>query len=163
MLAAAYVTVGGEVRQSVSTTLYTAICYSTAAAGLGLLCAGGGQALVGFDGRTWLCLLALTAGPQFLGHSVVNRVLRTTSATVVSVAKPSPDRHWLVAATHDTLLVYRNRGSGTLEDFLGREPFHAAEFAPGDNVESGEFDPAFGDCTMVLASEDRNSYRVTSG
>ena len=86
MLAAAYVTVGAEVRQSVSTTLYTAICYSTAAAGLGLLCLGGGQALSGFDGRTWLCLLALTAGPQFLGHSLVNRVLRTTSATIVSVA-----------------------------------------------------------------------------
>jgi drug/metabolite transporter (DMT)-like permease len=85
-LAAAYVTVGGEVRQSVSTTLYTAICYSTAAVVLGLLCLGGGQALSGFDGRTWLCLLALTVGPQFLGHSVVNRVLRTTSATVVSVA-----------------------------------------------------------------------------
>jgi drug/metabolite transporter (DMT)-like permease len=86
MLAAAYVTVGAEVRQSVSTTLYTAICYSAAAAVLGLLCLAGGQALSGFDGRTWLCLLALTAGPQFLGHSVVNRVLRTTSATIVSVA-----------------------------------------------------------------------------
>ena len=85
-LAAAYVTVGGEVRQTVSTTLYTAICYATAAAVLGLGCLGGGQAVVGFDGRTWLCLLALTVGPQFLGHSVVNRVLRTTSATVVSVA-----------------------------------------------------------------------------
>jgi drug/metabolite transporter (DMT)-like permease len=85
-LAAAYVTVGGEVRQTVSTTLYTAICYATAAVVLGLACLGGGQALGGFDGRTWLCLLALTAGPQFLGHSVVNRVLRTTSATVVSVA-----------------------------------------------------------------------------
>ncbi|MEW6475532.1 MAG: DMT family transporter [Actinomycetota bacterium] len=86
MLAAAYVTVGAEVRQSVSTTLYTAICYSAAAVVLGLLCLTGGQALSGFDGRTWLCLLALTAGPQFLGHSVVNRVLRTTSATIVSVA-----------------------------------------------------------------------------
>ena len=86
VLAAGYVTVGGEVRQSVSTTLYTAICYTTAAVVLGLLCLGGGQALGGFDGRTWLCLLALTAGPQFLGHSVVNRVLRTTSATIVSVA-----------------------------------------------------------------------------
>ena len=69
-----------------STTLYTAICYATAGTVLGVLCLGGGQALVGFDGRTWLCLLALTVGPQFLGHSVVNRVLRTTSATVVSVA-----------------------------------------------------------------------------
>src|SRR5581483_8264814 len=85
-LAAAYVTIGGEVRQSVSTTLYTSICYSTAALVLGLLCLGGRQSLAGFDGRTWLCLLALTAGPQFLGHSVVNRVLRTTSATIVSVA-----------------------------------------------------------------------------
>lgn len=85
-LAAAYVTVGAEVRQSVSTTVYTAICYSTAAVILLALCGGGGQPVVGYEGRTWACLLALTAGPQFLGHSLVNRVLRTTSATVVSVA-----------------------------------------------------------------------------
>ncbi|HEV7686194.1 MAG TPA: hypothetical protein VGQ80_06465, partial [Acidimicrobiia bacterium] len=78
----------------------------------------------------------------------------------VSVAKPSPDRHWLVTATHDTLFLYRNRGSGSLEDFLDREPFHALVFAPGDNVEAGDFDPAFGDCTMILGSENRNSYRV---
>jgi drug/metabolite transporter (DMT)-like permease len=86
ILAAAYVTVGGDVRQTVSTTLYTTICYATAAAALGLACLGGGVALSGYDDRTWVCLLALTAGPQLLGHSVVNRVLRTTSATVVSVA-----------------------------------------------------------------------------
>jgi drug/metabolite transporter (DMT)-like permease len=86
ILAAAYVTVGGQVRQTVSTTLYTTICYTTAAVALGLACLGGGAALSGYDGRTWVCLLALTAGPQLLGHSVVNRVLRTTSATVVSVA-----------------------------------------------------------------------------
>src|SRR5439155_24437946 len=48
--------------------------------------AGGGQGVAGVAGRTWRCLVALTAGPQFLGDSVVNRVLRTTSATVVSVA-----------------------------------------------------------------------------
>ena len=86
ILAAAYVTVGSDVRQTVSTTLYTGICYTTAAVALGVMCLGGGLALTGYDGRTWLCLLALTAGPQLLGHSVVNRVLRTTSATVVSVA-----------------------------------------------------------------------------
>ena len=86
MLAAAYVTVGSEVRQSVSTTVYTAVCYSTAAAALLVACLVGGRPVTGYDGRTWACLLALTAGPQFLGHSVVNRVLRTTSATVVSVA-----------------------------------------------------------------------------
>jgi drug/metabolite transporter (DMT)-like permease len=86
ILAAAYVTVGSEVRQTVSTTLYTTVCYTVAALALGLGCLGGGVAVSGFDARTWLCLLGLTAGPQFLGHSLVNRVLRTTSATVVSVA-----------------------------------------------------------------------------
>jgi drug/metabolite transporter (DMT)-like permease len=86
MLAAGYVTVGGEVRQTVSTTLYTSVCYTTATVALGLACLGGGVGLSGYDGRTWACLVGLTAGPQFLGHSLVNRVLRTTSATVVSVA-----------------------------------------------------------------------------
>jgi drug/metabolite transporter (DMT)-like permease len=86
VLAAAYVTVGAEVRQSVSTTVYTTICYATAAALLGLMCVAGGQPLGGYDTGTWAALVALTAGPQLLGHSVVNRVLRTTSATVVSVA-----------------------------------------------------------------------------
>ncbi len=42
--------------------------------------------MTGYDGRTWLLLAALTAGPQFLGHSLLNTVLRTTSPTVVSLA-----------------------------------------------------------------------------
>jgi drug/metabolite transporter (DMT)-like permease len=70
----------------VTTTVYTAICYTVAAIGLLVTCLAGRQELTGYDGRTWLCLLALTAGPQLLGHSVFNRVLRTTSPTVVSVA-----------------------------------------------------------------------------
>ena len=86
MLAAGYVTVGAEVRRSTSTTLYTAICYTTAAVLLLAACLAGGQAVGGYDGRTWAVLGALAAGPQLLGHSVVNRVLRTTSPTVVSVA-----------------------------------------------------------------------------
>ena len=86
VLAAAYVTVGADVRRTVSTTLYTTICYSTAAVLLLVVCLAGRQPLFGFDGRTWLLLVAITVGPQLLGHSVVNRVLRTTSPTVVSVA-----------------------------------------------------------------------------
>ena len=46
---------------------------------------GGRLDLWGYDGRTWLQLLALTAGAQLLGHSVFNLVLRTTSPTVVSL------------------------------------------------------------------------------
>jgi drug/metabolite transporter (DMT)-like permease len=49
-------------------------------------CLVGGVQLVGFSGQTWLQLLALTAGAQLLGHSLFNRVLRTTSPTVVSLA-----------------------------------------------------------------------------
>jgi drug/metabolite transporter (DMT)-like permease len=86
LLAAAYVSVGAEVRQTVSTTVYTGVCYSTAAAVLVVTCLVGGERLAGYPPRGWLCLVAITVGPQLLGHSVFNRVLRTTSATVVSVA-----------------------------------------------------------------------------
>lgn len=86
MLAAAYVTVGAEVRRTVSTTVYTGVCYATAAGLLLLACLVAGQALGGYSTRSWACLVAVTIGPQFLGHSIFNRVLRTTSPTVVSVA-----------------------------------------------------------------------------
>lgn len=85
-LAAAYVTVGAEVRASVSTTVYTTICYATAALVLLAVCVLGGQQLGGYQAGTWWALVGLTVGAQLLGHSVFNRVLRTTSPTVVSVA-----------------------------------------------------------------------------
>jgi drug/metabolite transporter (DMT)-like permease len=85
-LAAGYVTVGADVRRSVSTSVYASICYATAAVLLLVVCLVGRQPLSGFDGGTWLAIFGLVVGPQLLGHTVVNRVLRTTSATVVSVA-----------------------------------------------------------------------------
>ena len=97
------------------------------------------------------------------GVNVPTFVGELSDSRGVSVAKPSPDRRWLVTATHDTLFLYKNRGSGSLEDFLGREPFHSMVFAPDDNVESGDFVPAFGDCLMLFGSEKRNTYRVSSG
>jgi hypothetical protein len=96
------------------------------------------------------------------GVNVPSLVGELSDSRGISVAKPSPDRHWLATATHDTLFLYRNRGSGSLEDFLDREPFHALVFAPEDNVEAGDFDLGFGDCTMIFASEQRNSYRLSS-
>jgi drug/metabolite transporter (DMT)-like permease len=73
------------VRRSVSTTTYTAVCYSAAALMLLVVCLAGRQSLGGYDGETWLRLLAITAGAQLLGHSLFNVVLRTTSPTVVSL------------------------------------------------------------------------------
>ncbi len=84
--AAAYVTAGAEVRRSVSTTTYTAVCYLSCAVLLLAVCAVGGVSLAGYPAGAWWKLVALTGGAQLLGHSVFNRVLRTTSATVVSLS-----------------------------------------------------------------------------
>lgn len=85
LFGAAYVTVGGTVRRDVSTTAYTAICYPFAALVLLLACVSSGTQLAGYDAATWLMIAGVTAGPQLLGHSLFNRVLRNTSATIVSL------------------------------------------------------------------------------
>jgi drug/metabolite transporter (DMT)-like permease len=83
--AALYMTAGSEVRRSVSTTTYTAVCYCGAALTLLVVCLVGRQSLTSYDAMTWLKLLAITAGAQLIGHSLFNVVLRTTSPTVVSL------------------------------------------------------------------------------
>lgn len=85
VFAAAYVTVGAEVRRNVGTATYTTLCYAAAAVLLLVVCVAAGQSLVGYDARTWALIAAVTLGAQLLGHSVFNLVLRTTSSTVVSV------------------------------------------------------------------------------
>lgn len=84
--AAAYMVTGSEVRRSVSTTTYTALCYTTTALLLLPVCLLGGQDLGGYRGADWLRLLALTAGAQLLGHSLFNTVLRSISPTTVSLS-----------------------------------------------------------------------------
>ena len=86
MFAAAYMTAGSEVRRSVSTTTYTAVCYSVTAVLLLVVCLVAGQDLGGYDGEDWLKLVALTAGAQLLGHSLFNVVLRSIDPTLLSMA-----------------------------------------------------------------------------
>jgi drug/metabolite transporter (DMT)-like permease len=86
VFAALYVAAGSEVRRSVSTTTYTALCYSATSLLLLVVCVVGGQSLVGYDSTAWLQLVALTVGAQLLGHSLFNLVLRSTSPTVVSLS-----------------------------------------------------------------------------
>jgi drug/metabolite transporter (DMT)-like permease len=85
VFAALYTVAGAEVRRTVTTTSYTFWCYGTAAVTLFVTCVAARQQIWGYSGTTWLQLLALTAGAQLLGHSLFNRVLRTTSATVVAL------------------------------------------------------------------------------
>jgi drug/metabolite transporter (DMT)-like permease len=85
MFAAGYVLVGERVRRIASTTVYTTLCYAVCAAVLFVLCVATGTPLGGYDAASWLGLLALTAGPQLLGHSLFNQVLDRVPATVVSL------------------------------------------------------------------------------
>lgn len=86
VFAAAYITVGAAVRARISTTAYTAICYTTCSLLLLGVCLFSGVALAGYTAGTWVKLAALTVGAQLLGHSLFNVVLRSTSPTVVSLA-----------------------------------------------------------------------------
>ena len=86
VFAAGYMVAGSEVRRSVSTTTYTAVCYGTTALLLLAACLVLRQSLAGYAAADWARLVALTAGAQLLGHSLFNRVLRTVSPTVVSLA-----------------------------------------------------------------------------
>jgi drug/metabolite transporter (DMT)-like permease len=83
--AAVYTALGERARATVSTTTYTTVCYSVCSLVLLAVCLVGGVRLTGFDGRTWLAILALAAGAQLLGHSLLNYALHRISATTVSV------------------------------------------------------------------------------
>jgi drug/metabolite transporter (DMT)-like permease len=86
VLAAAYTAAGESVRRTVSTGVYTTLCYSTCAVVLLLCCLVAGLRLGGYDGGTWTKIVALTIGAQLLGHTLFNRVVGRVGATVVSTA-----------------------------------------------------------------------------
>ena len=85
VFSAGYVIVGGQVREVVSTTSYTLLCYATSAALLFLTAVVAGVELVDFTLDDWLAILAVTLFAQLLGHSVFNHLLATMSPTVVSM------------------------------------------------------------------------------
>jgi len=86
LFAAGYVTAGAQARRQLSTAAYTAICYGVCSVVLLLACLIGRQALAGYSSRSWLLILAVTLCAQLLGHSLLNLVLRSMSATLVSLA-----------------------------------------------------------------------------
>ena len=65
---------------------YAPLCYGAASVFLITAACATGSALTGFSGNAWVKILALTALAQFLGHTLFNRVVKTTSPTVLSTA-----------------------------------------------------------------------------
>ena len=82
---AAYTALGERARVGLSTTAYTTVCYGVCAAVLGGLCLAARVPMSGYPATTWLAILAMTAGPQLLGHSTFNYALKRVSATTISM------------------------------------------------------------------------------
>ncbi len=84
-LAAMYVVLGARARESVSTATYTSIAYLTCSLiSLGFALAVGTE-LVDFEVREWLLLIALIAGAQILGHTILNFTLNNLSPAIASL------------------------------------------------------------------------------
>jgi drug/metabolite transporter (DMT)-like permease len=84
-LAAMYVVLGARARESVSTATYTSIAYLTCSLiSLGFALAVDTE-LVDFEAREWLLLIALIAGAQILGHTILNFTLKSLSPAIASL------------------------------------------------------------------------------
>lgn len=83
--AAGYVMAGAAARRALGIVEYAVVAYGVAALLLLPVCLAGGVALGGYGATTWLALAGIIAGPQLLGHTVINLVLKDIDATTVSV------------------------------------------------------------------------------
>ncbi len=83
----AYMVAGGVVRRTVSTSVYTALCYGCCALLLAVALVLAGQPFTGYPPSAWIQLVALTVLAQLVGHSLFNLVLRSVSASFVSLAQ----------------------------------------------------------------------------
>ncbi len=84
--AAGYYVSGRSLRQRVSLLTYVGIAYPTCAVLLGAAMLFSGTAFSGFEAMDWLLFGLLALGPQIMGHTVFNYLLRDVEATVVAVA-----------------------------------------------------------------------------
>ena len=81
-----YMLVGQMSRRELGILEYSVVTYSVAGLLLLPVCLLMGAPLWGYDTQTWWALLGLLIGPQLLGHTVLNYVLKDLGATTVAVA-----------------------------------------------------------------------------
>ncbi|MCZ2401739.1 DMT family transporter [Paenarthrobacter sp. Z7-10] len=84
-LAAVYTMAGGQARRTLSTGVYTTLCYGACSVVLVLLCLLFRVPLAGFSWQAWVGILAVTLVAQIMGHSVFNHLLAVISPLVVSM------------------------------------------------------------------------------
>lgn len=84
--AGGYVLCGQVARRDLGILEYAVVTYSLAAVVLGAACILGEVPLSGYSAKTWWAIAGIVVGPQLLGHTLINFVLKDIDATTVSVA-----------------------------------------------------------------------------
>ncbi|WP_427015896.1 DMT family transporter [Pseudarthrobacter sp. P1] len=84
-LAALYTMAGAKARRTMSTGIYTMLCYGVCAVVLLAMCLIWRQPLAGFPPQAWLGIAAVTLVSQIMGHTIFNHLLATISPLVVSM------------------------------------------------------------------------------
>ena len=84
-LAAMYVVLGARARETVSTATYTSVAYLTCSLISLVFALFSKSVLVDFPMREWLLLIALIAGAQLLGHTILNFTLKSLSPAIASL------------------------------------------------------------------------------
>lgn len=80
-------TLAGEVsRRELGIIEYSVLTYGTAALVLLPVCLVAGIPLWGYPASTWTAIAGIVIGPQLLGHTLLNLVLRDLDSTTVSAA-----------------------------------------------------------------------------
>lgn len=85
LTAAIYLMAGSRVRERVSTTSYTVVCYGICAILLAAGCLVAQVEMVDFSRNTWLAIIGVTICAQLLGHSVLNHLLAVMSPALISL------------------------------------------------------------------------------
>jgi drug/metabolite transporter (DMT)-like permease len=86
-VAVAGYTLAGEVsRRELGIIEYSVVTYGAAALVLLPVCLVAGIPLGGYPGSTWLAIAGIVIGPQLLGHTLLNLVLKDLDSTTVSAA-----------------------------------------------------------------------------
>jgi drug/metabolite transporter (DMT)-like permease len=84
--AAGYLLTGSRLRRRLSLAAYAGVVYGVCSVLLLMAALVIGTPLSGFEPKVWLLFALMAAGPQILGHTVFNYLLRDLDATVVAVA-----------------------------------------------------------------------------
>ncbi|WP_394940399.1 DMT family transporter [Psychromicrobium sp. YIM B11713] len=84
-LAGIYTMVGAKARETMTTGVYTTLCYGICALFLLILALIFSVPLIGFGTWVWLGIIAVTLVAQIMGHSIINYLLASMSPLVISM------------------------------------------------------------------------------